>query len=230
MAKKEILVISLGGSLIVPDKIDTGFLQDLKKLILEYKNQYQFIIVTGGGKTAREYAKSATKINPDTKQENLDWIGIQATILNAQLVKAIFNEDAYNQIITNPTKKLKTTKPIILAAGYKAGCSSDYDAVILAKTFKTKKILNLTNIDYIYDRDPRTHTFAKPRKKLTWAQYRRIIPSEFTYGMNTPFDPVASKHADQLKLEVTIINGHKLKQIQNYLDKKEFIGSVISNG
>jgi uridylate kinase len=230
MVKKEILVISLGGSIIVPDKVDTDFLMDFKKLILEYADKYQFVIATGGGNTARAYANSAKEIEQGALKDDLDWRGIQSTILNAQLIKTIFKDKTYNKIITDPTKKVNTTKPIILAAGYKPGSSSDYDAVMLAKTFKTKKILNLTNIDYVYNKDPRTHTFAKPMKKLTWKQYRRIIPPDFTYGMNTPFDPVASSAAEKLKLDVVVMNGRKLKQIKNYLDKKEFIGSVISNG
>jgi len=230
MAKKEILVISLGGSIIVPDTVATGFLSEFKKLLLDYSNKYQFIIAAGGGSTAREYADAAKEIEEKSSQDDLDWIGINATILNAQLVKTIFKDKAYNKVLTNPTKKIKTTKPIVLAAGYKPGSSSDYDAVMLAKTFKSKKILNLTNIDYVYNKDPRTHTFATPMKKLTWKQYRKIIPPDFEYGMHTPFDPVASKMAEKLKLEVVVMNGRKLKQIKKYLDKKEFLGSVISNG
>lgn len=226
MTKKETLVISLGGSIIVPDKIDTGFLKDFRKLILEYTDKYSFIISTGGGHTAREYARAAEKITETTKDDK-DWIGIYCTRVNAQLVRAIFQDKAYKDIIKDPTKKTKTAKPILLAAGYKPGSSSDYDAVLLAKAHKTKKVLNLTNIDYVYNKDPSTHTFAKPLKQLSWEEYRKIIPPDFEYGMHTPFDPVASKLAQKLKLEVTIINGHKLKQIKNYLEKKEFIGSVI---
>jgi uridylate kinase len=226
MAKKEILVISLGGSIIVPDKIDTEFLKDFRKLVLNYLDKYQFIISTGGGHLAREYAKTADKIAQTTKEDK-DWIGIYCTRVNAQLVRSIFQDKAHKDIIKDPTKKVKTAKPIMLAAGYKPGSSSDYDAVLLAKTYKAKKILNLTNIDYVYNKDPSTHTFAKPLKHLSWEEYRKIIPPDFEYGMHTPFDPVASKMAEKLKMQVAIINGHKLIQIKNYLDKKPFIGSVI---
>ncbi|MBW2973453.1 UMP kinase [Candidatus Woesearchaeota archaeon] len=225
--KKEILVISLGGSIIVPDSIDISFLKEFRKLILDYTDKYQFIIATGGGKTAREYAEAADQIAKTVSKDDKDWLGIYCTRLNAHLVKTIFGEKAYAKVMKDPTKKIKTAKPIVVAAGYKPGSSSDYDAVMLAKTFKTKRILNLTNIDYVYNKDPKKHTFAKPLKELTWAQYRKIIPEKFEYGMHTPFDPVASRLAEKLKLEVVVMNGHKLMQVKNYLDKKKFIGSVI---
>ena len=227
MQKKEILVISLGGSIIIPDKLDIKFLKEFREIILKYTDRYQFIISTGGGKIAREYASAAKEILKDAKQENLDWIGIECTRLNAQLIKTIFGEHAYPTIIIEAKKQIKTAKPVILAAGDRPGSSSDYDAVKLAKLFKTKKILNLTNIDYIYNKDPATNTFAKPLKNLTWEEYRKIIPEKFEYGMHVPFDPVASKEAEKNKTEVILINGHKLMQIKNFLDQKEFIGSVI---
>ncbi len=226
--KKEILVISLGGSIIIPEKIDIGFLKEFRKLILQYIDKYQFIISTGGGYIAREYATAAVQI-AKVEQEDKDWLGIHCTRLNAHLIRTIFKEHAYAKVIKDPTKKIRTTKPIVVAAGYKPGSSSDYDAVLLAKLFKTKKILNLTNIDYVYNKDPSKYTFAKPLKELTWKQYRKIIPPDFEYGMHTPFDPVASKTAEKLNMKVIIINGQKLMQIKKYLDKKEFIGSVIKN-
>ena len=49
----EITVLSVGGSLIAPDAIDTVFLQRLKATIL--KQQGKFVLVCGGGRTARNY-------------------------------------------------------------------------------------------------------------------------------------------------------------------------------
>ena len=54
MASKETIVMSVGGSLIVPDAIDTNFLSSLKALIEKETAQgRRFIIITGGGKTSR---------------------------------------------------------------------------------------------------------------------------------------------------------------------------------
>lgn len=224
--KKEKIVISLGGSLIMPDKIDVNFLKDFKKLILKHIKTKQFFIITGGGKVAREYATAAGEIG-QIDSDDRDWLGIHCTRLNAHLLRTIFRKHAFPRIIKNPFEKIKTNKQIIMAAGYKPGCSSDLDAVIIAKTIGAKTVLNLTNTDYVYDKDPRKYKDAKPMKELSWKKFRSIIPKTWKYGMHAPFDPVASKEAHKLGLKVLIINGKKLKQVDNFLNKKEFAGTII---
>jgi len=226
MTKKERIVIGLGGSLIVPDKVDTEFLKTFKKLILSHIHTKQFIIVTGGGRTAREYARAAGIVSK-LKSQDKDWLGIHSTHLNGYLIKTIFGEKAYPQLIKNPNQQIKTDKPIIVAAGYRPGCSSDLDAVLIAKANKIDKLINLTNTDYVYDKDPRKYANAKPIQSITWTEFRKIIPTKFTYGMHVPFDPVASKEAQKNRQKVIIINGRKTKEVQNYLLNKEFKGTVI---
>ena len=97
------VVVSVGGSLIVPDQIDTDFITRFKNLILEkVKNGHSFTIIAGGGKTARRYQEAANAVTPLSPQD-LDWIGIHATRLNAQLLHSIFGDHAHPQIIKNPT-------------------------------------------------------------------------------------------------------------------------------
>ena len=224
--KKEKIVIGLGGSLIVPDKVDTDFLKQFKKLILSHIHSKQFIIVTGGGRTAREYSKAAGKVSK-IKSQDRDWLGIHSTHLNGYLIKTIFGDNAYPHLIKNPNQQITTDKPIIVAAGYKPGCSSDLDAVLIAKANRIDKVINLTNTDYVYDKDPRKYSNAKPVQSITWEDFRKIIPTKFTYGMHAPFDPIASKEAQKNRQKVILINGRKTKEIQNYLLNKEFKGTVI---
>lgn len=224
--KKDKIVISLGGSLIVPDNIDARFLKEFKKLILKHIKTKQFFIITGGGKIARDYAQAAGKIGR-IDSDDRDWLGIHCTRLNAHLLRTIFRNHAFPRIIKNPLEKIKTDKPIVMAAGYKPGCSSDYDAVLIAKTVGAKTVLNLTNTSHVYDKDPKKYKGAKPMKEVSWKKFRSIIPKAWKYGMHAPFDPVASKAAHKLGLKVLIINGKKLKQVDNFLKKKEFVGTTI---
>jgi uridylate kinase len=227
--KKEILVISLGGSLIVPDKIDVTFLKGFKRLILKHTRTKQFYIITGGGSTARKYADAAEKIG-HISMDDRDWLGIHCTRLNGHLLRTIFRNHAYSRVVKNPNKKIKTSKPIVIAAGYKPGCSSDLDAVQIAKRVGAKTILNLSNINYVYDKDPKKYKSARKIKKTTWKEFRKIIPKKWKYGMHAPFDPVASRAAEKLKLNVVIMNGKKLKQVSNFLHKKQFVGTLIEHG
>ncbi len=224
----ERVVVSVGGSLIVPDQIDTDFLQRFKALVLEkVKHGYSFSIIAGGGKTARRYQDAANAVTP-LSSVDLDWIGIHSTRLNAQLLRNIFAGYAHPQVIHNPTIDIEAEEPIIISAGWQPGCSTDYGAVLMAKNLGATRLVNLSNIDYVYTADPKKDPAAKKIEKMSWAEFRAILPAEWNPGLSSPFDPVAAKEAEQLGLEVAIINGAKLDEFGNYLDGKPFVGTVIS--
>ena len=220
------IIMSLGGSVIVPDKMDIKFLKNFKNLIEKYvKKNFKFVIYCGGGKTARNYQKSASQIiNLDNKK--LDWIGIHATVLNAQFIRSIFQNSAEEKIVIDPTKKIKFNKNILIAAGWKPGWSTDYDAVLLAKNLKVKTVINMSNINYVYDKDPKKNKKAKKIKNISWKNYRKIAGNKWKAGLNKPFDPIAAKEADNLGLNVFII-GKNLKNFENLLNNKKFIGTII---
>jgi len=225
---RERIVVSVGGSLIVPDAIDTDFLTRFKALVLEkVQRGFSFSIIAGGGSTARRYQEAANAVTPLSSADT-DWIGIHATRLNAQLLRNIFVGYAHSQVITNPTIDIDADEPIIIAAGWKPGCSTDYDAVLIAKNLGATRLVNLSNIDFVYDADPKNNPGAKKMEKISWADFRKIIPDHWDPGLSSPFDPIAAKEAEALGLEVAIMNGAKLNEFSNYLDGKPFVGTVIS--
>jgi uridylate kinase len=215
--------------LIVPDAIDIDFLVRFKALILEkVQRGITFSIIAGGGKTARRYQDAAHAVTPLSRQD-LDWIGIHSTRLNAQLLRNIFVGYAHSQIIKNPTIDIDDAEsPVIIAAGWQPGWSTDYVAVLMAKNLGATRLVNLSNIDYVYDSDPKKNKGAKKIEKIGWAEFRKIIPEEWDPGLSSPFDPIAAKEAQSLGLEVAIMNGAKLDEFSNYLDGKPFVGTVIS--
>ena len=223
---KKTIIISLGGSLIVPEDVDSKFLRNFKKIIEKYiKKGYKFVVFCGGGKTARNYQKAVSEI---VKSDNvsLDWIGIKATEINALLIKTIFFNYFEDEIIKNPLKKIKFRNKILIAAGWKPGWSTDYDAVLLAKNLKIKTIVNMSNIDYVYNKDPRKYKDAKKIKNIEWKKYRKISGNKWKAGLNLPFDPVASKEAEKSKVNVFII-GKNLKNFEDLLNGGDFKGTVI---
>lgn len=227
MHKISPIIISVGGSLIVPDAIDIGFLKNFKNLILRYSRRgYKFVIICGGGRTARTYQEAARALTNLTN-EDIDWLGIHGTRINAHLLRAIFYKEAHPRIIKNPRKKIKFKESVLIAAGWKPGFSTDYDAVLLAKNLGAKKIVNLTNIDYVYNKNPKKFSDARPIKKISWAEFRKMIPDHWDPGLHSPFDPIASREAEKLDLEVVIINGNKLENFKNYLTNKKFLGTKI---
>lgn len=221
------IVISLGGSLVVPDEINTEFLNLFVTTIKEYiAKGYKFVIITGGGKVCRRYNEALEKIVSPTK-EDLDWLGIAATRLNSELVRIAFGDLAYEKVVLDPDIMPETDKPVIMSAGWKPGNSSDLAAVHCAASLGAKKLINLSNIDYAYNKDPKKFPDAIKIEKSSWSDFLKILPTEWSPGLNVPFDPIAAKEAESLGLEVVIMNGKNIDNLKKYLDGSAFIGTVI---
>ena len=231
MSEKETIIISLGGSLVAPNEIDIGFLKNFKHSLSRYarsgeaRQKYRFFIIVGGGKIARNYQKALAEFGANNT--NKDWIGINATRLNAEVVKQLFSANSFEKVITDPTKKVKTSKNIIVGAGWKPGWSTDYCAVLIAKNYNIETIINLTNIDYVHDKDPKQFPDAKAIKEISWKDFQKIVGDKWVPGLNVPFDPRASKLAAGLKIKVAMINGKNLDRLEDFLNNKPFIGTII---
>jgi len=210
--KREIIIISVGGSLIFPEEIDVSWIKEFKKVVEKNLGKYRFVFICGGGKICRKYQNALREINPDAEDMDLDWLGIEVTKVNASLINKIFNKKVHEKIIDNPNRKINFRADILIAGGWKPGFSTDMDAILLAKNLKVKKVINFTNIDYVYDKDPRKYPEANPIKSTSWKDFRKILPKEWSPGLNSPFDPMAAKEAEKLGIEVAVLNGKNLSK------------------
>lgn len=233
--KNDMYIISLGGSLISPPEgIDWKFLKKFRGLIVdEIKKGKKFVIITGGGSTCRKYQEAARKVTKLTKDDQ-DWLGVHTTRLNAHLIKTIFRAYAHPRINKNPRTKADLRKhfakgeSIMVAAGWRPGWSTDYVATILAERLEAKTVINLSNIDYVYNKDPNKYKDAKKIKDIKWKDFRKIVGNKWDPGLNAPFDPVASQHAEKLKLKVIIAKGGNINNLNKIFKNKTFIGTVIT--
>ena len=211
---------------MAPESIDVDFLKAFKKAIVKFTDQKKFFIFVGGGKICRDYQKALLEFGADNADRDL--IGIDVSRLNARIVKQAFGEVAFSEIITNPTGKINTRKDVVIAAGWKPGWSTDYCAVVLAKNLGIKTIIDLTNIDYVYDKDPKKFPKAEALKEAKWKDFRKIVGDKWSPGLSMPFDPRASKMAEILKIKVVIINGKHLERVEHFFQNKPFVGTTIT--
>lgn len=228
--QNEPIIISLGGSLIVPNGgIDVKFLSGFNKFIRKKVAQNRrFFIVVGGGKTARHYRDAAVAVVGKITKTDLDWLGVHTTRLNAHLLRTIFSDIAHARIIENYEKKIENLDhPVVIASGWKPGWSTDYDAVLLARDYGAKTILNLTNVTYVYDKDPKIDKRAKPIERTTWEHFEKLVGSSWEPGINAPFDPIATQLAKKLNLTVVILKGDDFANIDRLIFGKKFKGTVV---
>jgi uridylate kinase len=156
-------------------------------------------------------------------------MNIEATRLNAHLVKNLFGSAAYEKIILDPTLSIKTDKKIVVGGGWKPGWSTDFVAVKVAEKQSSPIVINLSNIDYAYTADPKKYPDAKKLEKVAWKNFRKIVGNVWKPGLNAPFDPIASRLGEKLKLTVIIANGKNLKNLKNILEGKKYTGTTINN-
>lgn len=228
MDKTKHIVMSLGGSLIVPDHIDTEFVMLFKQFIEKMITEgYTFTLFTGGGKVCRMYIEALEKVSGVKTQEEKDWLGISLTKANALFVKTVFGSLACDEIITDPNVIPVTDRPIIIGSGWKPGWSTDYDAVLYAKNVGVTQVINISNISHVYTKDPKKYSDAVKIEKITWSEYRMLIPESWEAGLHSPFDPIASKLAEESNISVSILDGTKIDQLENVVRGLSFEGTQI---
>jgi uridylate kinase len=227
MSPQERVVISLGGSLIVPDEVDVTFLSAFRTLILSYLEKgFSFAIATGGGKTCRKYQKAGREIAALSKEE-VDWVGIYVNNMHAHFVRMLFKDISSPDVIVGFDEGIPHDYPLIFVGAEKPGHSSDFDAVMTAKLMGAKKLINLSNIDYAYDKDPKIFSDAQKIENISWSEFRKILPIEWDPGLNSPFDPIAAKLAEEIHLEVAIVNGKAFHELEKCLNGEAFAGTIV---
>lgn len=225
----KVYVLSLGGSLLVPNGVDSKFISAFQKFILGQVKEAgsKFIIITGGGTVCRQYQKGLSEILPEVSDNTMDWMGIYVTRLNAQLMRLVFGSLAHPRIIDDPNHVVSFKEKILLAGGWKPGRSTDDDAVRLAHIYGAETIVNLSNIDYVYTKDPRKFKDAQKIEHMRWADFIATFGAKWQPGLHAPFDPVAAKFARKHKQRVIIANGADIPNLRAIVSGKKFKGTVL---
>lgn len=230
MSEQPPIVISLGGSLIVPATgIDTTFLKGFYDLVLaQIQLGQRFILIGGGGATARAYMNAAQTLVP-LEPEDMDWLGIHSCRLNGHLLRTIFRSVAHPVMVKDPRQKRAWHEPILIGTGWKPGWSSDYCAVRFARTYGASMIINLSNIERVYSKDPKKHVDAVPYDHMAWKELQKIVGDKWVPGSSAPFDPIATKWAARWKMKVIVARGSDLDNTRNILNNKPFVGTTIGH-
>jgi uridylate kinase len=224
------IILSLGGSMIAPEGVDVRFLAEFRNRItlwLDEDPTRRVVLITGGGSPARVWQKAYREVVESPSLDLQDWIGIAATRLNAALVKGVFGPLCPDEVVTDPTAPFSWTGRVLVAAGWKPGFSTDFDAVLLAERFSARVVVNLSNIAQVYTDDPRKNPEAKPLGSIAWPEFQKIVGTEWKPGINAPFDPVATQKAAGLGLTVFFASGSDLPNLDRILRGQEFFGTVI---
>lgn len=217
------VAISLGGSLLTGKNSDpyvkldpamyTRYAEVIRRL---HEEGHEMVVVCGGGKPARYFIDIAKTYN--APPEVLDYLGIKSSHVNALLFMAALGDIAEQPTVyETPSLGFADRQPckVWIGGGHKPGVSTDYRAVQFAEAMGADLIINATDIDGVYTKNPRAHDDAEKLAELTFAQLEKIIventnqaPGE--YGL---FDLAAVVLSKKLKIPVVIIDGTDPEEI-----------------
>jgi uridylate kinase len=148
--------------------------------------------------------------------------------MNAHLLRTIFRDIAHPRITENYDFKILNLKePVVIGAGWKPGWSTDYCAVMFAKNYQANLVVNLSNIYWVYDKDPAKFKDAKKIEKTTWDYYETLVGNKWVPGLSSPIDPIAAALSKKLKLTVVTTKGDDFRNLQRIIDGESFRGTVI---
>lgn len=225
-------IFSLGGSVIVPGKVDYPLLKSFKALILKIAREEKVVIVCGGGKTARNYISALEKEGASEYERCR--VGIECTRLNALLVAVFLGKQA-NSHIPSTTREflqaLKKHRIVVTGGGLEdahIGTTSDGTTAFLTALLGEKEFINLTNVSGLYNKDPEKFKDAELIPRISYKDFGKLMARvKEKPGQHFILDSYATRIINRKKIRVAILGGRDVKNLASYLDGKKFIGSVI---
>ncbi len=223
------ICLSLGGHVVFrKNGVNVNYIKKLLDAVKAYSKQYKFIIVVGGGYASRLYTQPARNIIKNN--EVLDEIAIAITRINALIVKDIFSDlHTYPNVVTSLEELRAATKSsdVVLMGGLLPGMTTDAVAVLASEVVNSKKLINIGNGSYVYDKPPS----QKGAKRLDFLDHARMVEIAARYDTREAdasfiFDLFASKLAKRAGIEIWFIND-RISELRLAIAGKQHHGTVV---
>jgi len=225
------VVISVGGSILVPS-IESTRVEEYASVLRGLDDAgHEVGIVVGGGPAAREYIDAARSLGAN--EIELDQLGVAVTRLNARLLIAGLGERAAPSPISDHdrAKEVLRRGEIPVMGGTVAGHTTDAVATALAEHVDADLLVYATSVPGVFDADPSQHDDATKLSELTPGELVDIVSSiEMAAGSNAPVDLLATKLLQRSKLRATVIDGTDPEGIVRAIEGTHDGSDVVPEG
>lgn len=213
------LVIKIGGSLSIgKDGPKKEYFSRLLPVLKELDKNNQLIISIGGGRFIRKYYKAVEKL--DLTPEQMEWIAIELLRVNVRFLSFLLNK---NSIFTLQEMN-KNTSGVI--GGIRPGRSTDANAAYAAGVIDADYFIKLTNVNGIYDKDPKRYKNAKKLEHISFDHLTKYA-SDGKPGKYGVLDKLAIETIVKNKIKTVVMNGKNPSDLLRLL-KGEKTGTLIS--
>ena len=222
------VVVSLGGSVLIQDEGDTEFLKNIASMLASLLDEYEMIIVCGGGKIARYYIGSGRELGAD--ERDLDQMGIQVTRLNARLLQMALGKKVGGEMPRTPEEAVELigAGKIVVMGGLEPGQTTDAVAAMVAKAWRADRIVNATSVDAVYSEDPKKVSDAKRYTWLTFEEFYRIVDrGGHGAGQTAVFDRKGARIAMEMRIPLFIVYGRDLEELRSAISGGDIRGTRV---
>lgn len=220
------IVIDIGGSILASPEPNLEYIKNFAEFLVELSKKNEVFVVVGGGEVARKYISVAKKLG--ASNEYCDEIGILATKLNAMLLVASLEKLAKtNKKIPESIEEVPCNQKIFIIGGTKPGQTTDAVAAGIARKCKADLLVIATNVDGIYEEDPKKNPLAKRFEKLGFSELLGLVKNyEHEPGFSMVIDKTAAKIIAKDRIKTVVINGKKIENIKKAIEEQKG-GTVI---
>jgi uridylate kinase len=222
------VVISLGGSILIPE-LEKNRIQAYLPVLEKIAARHRLFVVVGGGGGARDYIAVARKLGID--EGTADEIGILVTRLNATLLIAALGEAAYPKVAESHSeaKKFGESKKIVVMGGITPGQTTDAVAAVLAERVQADVFVNVTSVNGIYDKDPNKYAGAKHHPTLTPHQLLEIVgKGGLGAGSHNVLDIIAARVVERSRIPLVVLDGTRPENLSDALLLGKCDGSIVT--
>lgn len=225
----EKVVVSIGGSVLVPNKNDSAYIDSLSKMLKKASEDVEIVVVCGGGNISRYYSKIGMELGATTEQ--LDLMGIATTRINAQLLNIALGEYSIDKVPTTVEECVKERRKgkIPVMGGTEPGHTTDGVAAAIAESIKADRIVNASNVDGVYTDDPRKNPKARKIGNMIIGELKRIVYDKHEACKSCVFDPVGVDIAMRAGVDILMVNGRDIDELRNAILGKDIKGTYVKS-
>jgi uridylate kinase len=208
---------------------DIEYLRQLATLLRGEGRTMPLAVTVGGGRTAREYIGLGRSMG--LTEVELDEIGIDVTRLHARLLAAAVGGGTAGRVPTSVREAvhdLHRVSPVLLG-GTEPGHTTDGVAALLAVRLRAARVVNATDVDGVYERDPRSHPKARRLEALSWEDFRALVQRSTSggAGQNFLFDRLGADLLARAGIPLFMVAGRDLADLGAAIRGAPFHGSRI---
>ena len=223
------VVVSIGGSVLLRGEEDRGYFEALADLLRAAGTARPLAVTTGGGRTARTYIRLGRELG--LTEVELDELGIEVTRLHARLLAARIGPPCPARpptTVGDAVHELHRVSPVVLG-GTEPGQTTDGVAALLAVRLRAARLVNATDVDGVYDRDPHDHPDARRFDRITWPEFRALVAAGTTTaaGQNFLFDRLGTEMLARAEVPLWVVNGRDLRNLEAAIEGRAFTGTRV---